>query len=521
MSQLPCGWCLGTIADTGTYINGFAFKPEHWGDSGRPIIRIQNLTNEKREINRTTYLPGEEFVVKPGEILVSWSATLDVYIWNREEALLNQHIFRVLPEKSLLTEKYLFYLLKEAIRQMQRTEHLHGSTMKHINRGPFMAHAVPIAPLREQDKIVAEIEKQFTRLDDAAAALKRVQANLKRYRASVLKAACEGRLVPTEAEVACQEGRDYEPASELLKRILAERRAKWQAEQLQKMIAAGKPPKNDEWKRRYAEPSAYETSNLSDLPKGWTWTTVEQVSARVQYGSSAKCSDAGDIPVLRMGNLTADGRLVTDEVKYLPTQHVEFPELFLKKNDLLFNRTNSAELVGKTAVYIGNPAPCSFASYLIRVTLLEGCNPEYLSAVLNSVHGRAWIKLVVNQQVGQANVNGSKLQAFVFPLPPLAEQHRIVEQLSSACNASLRAEESARHELAKVERLRQSILAMAFSGMLVTQDPTDEPASVLLERIRARKPEQLVMDYDAMPKKPAASTKRPRSIPRIKKAGAP
>src|SRR5260370_20006442 len=107
MSALPFGWCLATIADTGKYINGFAFKPKHWGESGRPIIRIQNLTDGERDINRTTFVPGDEFIVRPGDILVSWSATPDPFILNREEALLNQHIFRVIPETQLVGHRYL------------------------------------------------------------------------------------------------------------------------------------------------------------------------------------------------------------------------------------------------------------------------------------------------------------------------------------------------------------------------------------------------------------------------------
>src|SRR5205807_1829378 len=110
-----------------------------------------------------------------------------------------------------------------------------ATTVPSVRKTEIVPIVIPLAPLAEQTRIVAEIEKQFTRLDDAVAALKRIQVNLKRYRASVLKAACEGRLVPTEAELARKEGRDYEPASELLKRTLAERRAKWEATQLQKM----------------------------------------------------------------------------------------------------------------------------------------------------------------------------------------------------------------------------------------------------------------------------------------------
>ena len=122
---------------------------------------------------------------------------------------------------------------------------------------------LPLAPLPEQRRIVAEIEKQFTRLDASVAALKRVQVNLKRYRASLLKAACEGKLVPTEAELAQSEGRDYEPADRLLERILSERRARWDSQE----------------KRRgkYKEPVSLDISNLPELPEGWVWSTLAQI----------------------------------------------------------------------------------------------------------------------------------------------------------------------------------------------------------------------------------------------------
>src|SRR5690606_6999959 len=104
------------------------------------------------------------------------------------------------------------------------------------------------------------------------------------------------------------------------------------------------------------------------------------------------------VPVLRMGNIV-DGRVVADDLKYLPADHSEIPRLLLEAGDILFNRTNSAELVGKTAVYTGHPNPCSFASYLIRVRTLPGTNPHYVSAFINSPHGRDWVASVVSQQV--------------------------------------------------------------------------------------------------------------------------
>ena len=206
-ARLPKGWRWATVSETGRYINGVAFKPADWIGEGFPIIRIQNLTDPSKPLNRTRRKVDEIYCVEPGDLLVSWSATLDAFVWDREPALLNQHIFKVIPDGSVVTKRFLFYLLRFAISEMVKSEHLHGSTMKHINRGPFLAHRVPIPPLVDQRRIVEEIEKQFTRLEAGVTSLRRVQVALKRYRASVLKAASEGSLVPTEAELAQKEKR--------------------------------------------------------------------------------------------------------------------------------------------------------------------------------------------------------------------------------------------------------------------------------------------------------------------------
>jgi type I restriction enzyme S subunit len=176
--------------------------------------------------------------------------------------------------------------------------------------------------------------------------------------------------------------------------------------------------------------------------------------------------------------------LVFDSLKYLPAGQAEFPNLLLRAGDVLFNRTNSAELVGKSAVYNGHPSPCSFASYLIRVRLRPDCLPEFLAAVLNSGYGRRWISAVVSQQVGQANVSGGKLKTFRIPLPPQSVQGRIVAEMERCMSLANAVERQVSGVLARAERLRHSVLRRAFSGRLVPQDPNDEPASVLLERIR-------------------------------------
>ena len=347
-----------------------------------------------------------------------------------------------------------------------------GGSLMRVRMDALWRTRIRLAPLHEQHRIVAEIESLFARLDEGVAALKRAEMNLERYRASVLKAAVEGRLT----ERWRRDNPSEETGQDLLRRILAERRKQWDAEQLAKFEAKGrKPPKN--WRAKYKEPVAPDTSRLPGLPEGWCWATVGQVAEEVRYGSSKKTSsDPEGVPVLRMGNIQ-DGRLDFDNLKYLPLDHAEFPPLLLAEGDLLFNRTNSAELVGKTAVYRGIPNPCSFASYLIRVRMLRPHLPQVVANALNSPHGRTWIASVVSQQVGQANVNGTKLRSFPFPLPPEAEQVQIIRQVRSSLARCRRVEKRGTASHHRAAALRQSILKRAFEGRLGSAQACPLPSS--------------------------------------------
>ena len=187
-----------------------------------------------------------------------------------------------------------------------------------------------------------------------------------------------------------------------------------------------------------------------------------------------------------MGNIR-DGELSFSDLKYLETDNPEIQKTMLSHGDLLFNRTNSAELVGKSAVYKDRYPKACFASYLIRVSFPSDTSPDYVCTLINSRHGRAYITQVRNQQVGQANVNGTKLAAMPIPLPPLAEQRRIVAEVERRLSVVQQAEGAVEANLTRAERLRQSILKRSFSGSLVPQNPNDEPASALLERIKAER----------------------------------
>jgi type I restriction enzyme, S subunit len=221
------------------------------------------------------------------------------------------------------------------------------------------------------------------------------------------------------------------------------------------------------------------------LPCGWTWATVGDLAADLRYGTSAKTSaDVGDMPVLRMGNLSSSGELLLESLKYLSAHHPDMVQATLSSGDVLFNRTNSIELVGKSAVYRGQIAPCSFASYLIRVRLSSACIPEYLVACLNSPRGKRWARTVASQQVGQANINGSKLREFRVPLAPLSEQRRIVDEIGTQSARLDSAVTSLQRALVNVRRFKASVLHAATNGQFAGE-PTAQWNRCILDAVIA------------------------------------
>jgi type I restriction enzyme, S subunit len=200
---------------------------------------------------------------------------------------------------------------------------------------------------------------------------------------------------------------------------------------------------------------------------GSPMSTVGAEAQLVEYGTGAKCRETptvGDVPVLRMGNVK-DGEIDWRVLKFLQKSHKDFPKLLLRAGDLLFNRTNSAELVGKSAVFESGTA-ASFASYLIRVRFKSTVDPQWANIVINSPQGRAYIASVASQQVGQANVNGTKLKAFPLPIPSLARQRELVHAHQQVLEAARRLNQSAEASLRSAASLRHALLADAFSGRL-------------------------------------------------------
>ena len=218
---------------------------------------------------------------------------------------------------------------------------------------------------------------------------------------------------------------------------------------------------------KYAFEGKLTNKNVKDgeLPKGWKWVKLGEVCTSVEYGSAAKSKENGKVPVLRMGNIQ-NGKFDWSDLVYTDDEK-EIKKYLLKKNDVLFNRTNSAELVGKTAIYKGE-RKAIFAGYLIRINRIESLiDADYLTYYLNTHAAKSYGDTVRSFGVNQSNINGTKLKNYPLPLPILEEQLRIVEEIESRLSVADKLEETITASLQQSETLRQSILKKAFEGKLV------------------------------------------------------
>lgn len=218
----------------------------------------------------------------------------------------------------------------------------------------------------------------------------------------------------------------------------------------------------------------------TEIPN-WPLVLLGDVGTGFKYGSSTKSQPEGLVPVLRMGNIQG-GKLDWENLVY-SSDETEIAKYSLNSGDVLFNRTNSPELVGKTAIYRGEQQAI-YAGYLIRVTGSEQLDTEYLNIQLNSPHARDYCWQVKTDGVSQSNINAKKLQAYEFYLPPIPEQTEIVRRVESLFAHADTVEKQYKAAKAGLDKLTQSILAKAFRGELVDQDINDEPAEQLLERIK-------------------------------------
>ena len=283
----------------------------------------------------------------------------------------------------------------------------------------------------------------------------------KKLRQKILDLAIRGKLVPQDP--------NDEPASVLLERIKAEKG---------RLIKEGKIKKSKKSVKTSDTPH-YENLPF-EVPESWVWCRLENIVCELKYGTSEKSSSVGKIAVLRMGNITNVGTIDYSNLVYSSNDE-DIEQYSLEKDDLLFNRTNSSEWVGKTAIY-KEEQPAIYAGYLIRIRPLL-ISPDYLNTVMNSGYYHDWCYDVKTDAVNQSNINAQKLSQLMIPIPPLKEQGRIVAEMDKWISLIDIVKNGKGNLLTVIKQAKSKILDLAIHGKLVPQDLNDEPAIELLKRI--------------------------------------
>jgi len=489
---IPPGWARTSVGEVVDVRLGRQRSPKNRSaDFPTKYVRAANITwtgLDLSDVLDMDFRPEERasYRLQPGDVLLSEASGSagevgKPAIWNGEleDCCFQNTVIRFRPKA--VYPKFALVAFQHFARNSVFARVSKGVGIHHLSADRFASMPFLLPPQEEQCRIVAKLDELFSDLDTGVAALERARANLKRYRAAVLKAAVEGRF--TEQWRAAHLA--TEPASQLLERILAERRQKWETDQLVKYATASKsPPKN--WQAKYVEPTPPDKTGLPDLPQGWCWASVEQlaeVQGGIQKQPKRKPIDDGH-PYLRVANVLRN-RLDLSEVLRIALFGNELARLRLEVDDLLVVEGNGSKTeIGRSALWNGAIQDCVHQNHIIRVRC-KRWSPKYLNLYWNSPAGNGRIMEQAASTSGLYTLSVEKVAAIPVPLPPHEEQLLIVAEGEERLSVIDAAEAQIETNLQRATCLRQSILKRAFEGKLVPQDANDEPASALLERVRA------------------------------------
>jgi type I restriction enzyme S subunit len=440
----PPGWEWARIDDTGSYVNGLAFNQHTWTNEGTPIIRIQNLTNPSAEFNYAEGPFPDDRMVEDGDILVSWSATLEAFVWDRGPAVVNQHIFKVIPDNRIVDSNFLFHLLRSSIRILADGDAAHGLVMKHINRGPFVTHPVAIPPLVEQRRIVAKVNELMALCDELEEAQQQREHTTTLARTSALHALTTAETDTDRADAWARVAGNWDSITnppfsvadlrshvmDLAARgqLVAQASDEGSASELVQQIAEHElVSPSDLVKEISAEDEPW------DLPASWKWVRLKSI-ADFKAGKTPATknpgywSSDGGIRWATIADMVAGGsiltteRAVTDRAAAEVFRHDPAPAGTILMS---FKLT-----IGKVA-RLG--APSYFNEAIVSIKSPLEITDEFLFRFLPLLAPLGGSKAAIKGKT----LNKSSISNVLIPLPPLAEQRRIVakvDELMELCD---------------------------------------------------------------------------------------
>lgn len=461
--NLPPGWRWTTIGELKTLsLYGPRFSSDDYRDSGVFVLRTTDISESGKVVTSRApqlHLTDDEltrYQLKRGDLLITRTGSLGTLaVFNDEvKAIAGAYLIQYRVAGPPITSWYVFYALKSPAGQNHLVGSGAGVGRPNLNAPTIDAFGFGLPPEDEQRRIVAEIEKQFTRLEAGMTALRRVQANLKRYRAAVLKAGCEGRLVPTEAALARSSRSTkngppaYETGEALLARILTERRQNWQG------------------RGQYKEPAAPKTADLPTLPEGWTWATAQQLNLANRpcaYGVLQPGEDVPDgVPFVRVGDIN-NGKVELANMKRISTTiATQYPRTKLHGGELAITLVGA---IGRTAIIPDSLAGGNTARAVGIIPLTKQANAHWVEIWFRNPTKNAEMDSK-SHEVARKTLNLEDVRVASIALPPLAEQTRIVAEVERRLSVVEELEAVVSANLQRATRLRQSILQRAFTGML-------------------------------------------------------
>jgi type I restriction enzyme, S subunit len=446
------------LRDFGTWSGGNTpskANPAYWTGGTIPWIspkdmKVDEIESAEDQLSDLAIAHGKASVLEPGAVLVVTrsgilSHTLPVAI-TRVPVTINQDLKALAPRPGVLP-RYVAYALRGAGRQILNVCSRDGTTVASVDTNALLDFRIPLASTEIQAAIVAEVEKQFSRLDDAIANIQRVRVNLKHYRASVIGAAIGGSLVEKERGTAKRFRGSVQSGEQRLQAILAARRSNWIG--------------------RYEAPAEPNPQTGIELPEGWTWASIGQLlRERIVNGLSIKES-ATPTPVkaLRLSAMSDMG-LKFGDFRFLPIEEERVSDILVSEGDFFVSRGNgSLELVGRGSVAASPPYPVIFPDTMMRLRFTnEPTVLPWIRTVWSSRLVRKQIEDRVKTTAGIFKISQPELASIAIPLPPVAEQVRIVAEVDRRLSIVREMQAEVEVNLKRSQALRQAILEKAFSS---------------------------------------------------------